>query len=1263
MANSLNSCLPGRSGGALNRAACSLLLLTFLPLLVLLLTVRAAGSEGDLRREYTTDVWETADGLPQGTVTSLAQTRDGYLWLGTPNGLVRFDGNEFRVMDEWTVPAMRGRRVKALLPDANDGLWIGLENGGVVRMERGKFTAAGLPEDAVRCLARRRGGGIFIGTATGVVQWDGGVLTRVAEFPGTAAESLLETAGGVLWALADGRVRRPDGAAIGDGPDAGTRWKGMSPSYADNVWLFGPAQLLRVSSDGTAGTRQQVELEPGDAVTAICERSNGEVWLGTGHGVIRRMAGGPGTACRLFEGQPTCAILCLLEDAERNLWIGTEGGGLVRMKPKRVRNYGVADGLPGGRVTAFCADGRSSFWVGCGRDGLARWEAGKFTRFDAGGALPPNLAVTALLRTRDGSLWIGTDGAGVLRWKEGRLTEFGSVQGLTGQRIQAMVEMPDGSIFLGGSGAGLWQWSAAGFRHYGAEAGLEGTNISSLAVAPDGLWAGSNGQGLYRFQNGRGIRYTRADGLGSEFVRTLYPDSGNVLWIGTDAGVTRLEAGRLVHFGTEHGLWDNMISRIMDDGMLPANGGPNLWFGCNRGIFRVPRAAFAEAAAGRGVPLRPVIYGRAEGMECLECSGGFGPSGIIEHLTPNPGMENPRLWFPTLRGLVSLDGIPLVGRTDGIMGDHLVFYEARLHSGGGEVMDLGDVAAGGDGFGSGNSPGMDVTSGRLMEGWQNLITTDPATTVAERFHRTPLPFVDGVFVPNGGLSPERMVQISSTGLKVELPETNAGTWGFLKSGAGVPPREMFDPGDAEKLGRRFLWMPGNQGITFALEAIRRATGHSPARFSARVCNLHVGSASYHVFVDGRLMAWRSGLTRDFYRTLEENSIAVEVPLPPEAQFLTIVTTDNKDDPMGMNAQPPPVIIEEVREKGAARPADEGGLVTGPGSEGVEFRYTALSLVAAEKVRFRYRLEPLEPEWIEAGSRRAAHYPKLPPGDYRFEVIACNNDGVWNTAGAAQALTVLPHFWETWWFTPAWITLLCAAVVLGVIAALRARHRRRIVRLQQRHALEQERARIARDIHDDLGASLTNIALLSDLALSDLDQPQSARQHLDSIFNAAHRVARSVDEIVWAINPKNDAVERSLAYICKSAQDFLRPAGVLCRLEMPAEFPACYLTSSVRHNLYLAVREALHNAVKHSGAREVRLKVSVTAAALDVEIADNGCGFDPAAVRAAAHARHGLTNMRQRMAGAGGTFAITSRPGAGTDVRLSVPLQMDDTDGR
>jgi signal transduction histidine kinase len=337
------------------------------------------------------------------------------------------------------------------------------------------------------------------------------------------------------------------------------------------------------------------------------------------------------------------------------------------------------------------------------------------------------------------------------------------------------------------------------------------------------------------------------------------------------------------------------------------------------------------------------------------------------------------------------------------------------------------------------------------------------------------------------------------------------------------------------------------------------------------------------------------------------------------------------------------------------------VVVAPGTHRLEFRYTALSWPAPEFVRFRYRLEGLDREWVEAGYRRAAHYNGLPPGDYRFRVIAANRDGVWYLAGATLLLHMKPFLWQTLWFQALLATTLAASVVLLVIWILHRRNHLRLERLERLHAVEQERARIAQDIHDDLGASLTQIALLSELAQKQIEEPQAARGHLDKIFTNSRKLVRATDEIVWALHPKNNTVELSLNFIIRSVQEFLRPAGVRCRLDVPAALPDAPMSSAARHHLYLAIKEALNNVIKHASATEVWLRLTFEGGVLVLAVEDNGKGFDREAVLAAAQRAgtsrrgNGLQSMEQRMRALGGSFEQTSEPGRGTVTRFRVPI--------
>ena len=351
-----------------------------------------------------------------------------------------------------------------------------------------------------------------------------------------------------------------------------------------------------------------------------------------------------------------------------------------------------------------------------------------------------------------------------------------------------------------------------------------------------------------------------------------------------------------------------------------------------------------------------------------------------------------------------------------------------------------------------------------------------------------------------------------------------------------------------------------------------------------------------------------------------------------------------------NPNPPLIAIEEILVDGRRpSPALSGSaaLEIPPGKHQLEFRYTGLSFASPERVQFRYRLDPLDTDWVPAGTRRFAQYNFLPPGAYRFRVLACNSDGVWNETDSAVAVTILPHFYEIWWFR----ALAALLVVAGVAAAVRQVATRRLhlkmEQLERRQAIERERGRIAKDIHDDLGASLNLIAVLGDLAKDD-----KAAERVEKMSSIARQAVTSLDEIVWAVNPRNDTLSHLVDYICQYANDYLRDAGMRCLLDVPEQTPAREVPANARHNLFLAVKEALQNIVKHSRASRVELRLRLEADTLRLEIADNGRGFDgsPGDDRA-----DGLNNMRQRLAEIGGECRIQSTVGAGTTVSLVLPL--------
>jgi signal transduction histidine kinase len=254
---------------------------------------------------------------------------------------------------------------------------------------------------------------------------------------------------------------------------------------------------------------------------------------------------------------------------------------------------------------------------------------------------------------------------------------------------------------------------------------------------------------------------------------------------------------------------------------------------------------------------------------------------------------------------------------------------------------------------------------------------------------------------------------------------------------------------------------------------------------------------------------------------------------------------------------------------------------------------------------------------------------------------------------AIVVQVRPYFWQTIWFWAGVAVASLGAVGLGVQAYDRRKTARQLLALEARHAVERERARIARDIHDDVGAGLTEVAMLSELAQDDGAHPHQLHEHLDSIFRRARQMTQSLDEIVWAINPANDTADSFISYIGEFAQDFLGAAGVACRLDLPRDPPPVSLGAHVRHHLWLAIKESLHNIVKHAGASEVQLEIKLQGRELSVSISDNGRGFVSGDVTS--NGQDGLKNLRARLQEIDGDLQHESRPGSGTRLVLSVKL--------
>lgn len=340
-----------------------------------------------------------------------------------------------------------------------------------------------------------------------------------------------------------------------------------------------------------------------------------------------------------------------------------------------------------------------------------------------------------------------------------------------------------------------------------------------------------------------------------------------------------------------------------------------------------------------------------------------------------------------------------------------------------------------------------------------------------------------------------------------------------------------------------------------------------------------------------------------------------------------------------------VRVDTLMADGVAREPGVEGIRLPASTRRFEFRYSVPEFAFPQGLRFRYRLDGLDRDWIDAGPARVASYSQLPPGTYLFRVMVGGGGGQWRETTLPVSLVVLPQFWQTLWFRALAIATVLAALTGGAVWNERRKFRLRMARLEAQQAVERARQRIARDLHDGLGSAITEILQLGYLTLQPHLPPENRQSNLQAITHKVHQLSVAVDEIVWTQSSRNDTLASLAGYLSSYTQEFLRHSGIVLRLDVPKNLPDAKVNSRARHHVLLAVKEALNNVAKHSGADKVSLQLQYAEGVMRVAIEDNGRGFNPDDVREG----EGLSNMRERLRDVGGRAEFQSQPGGGARV--------------
>lgn len=989
------------------------------PLISLILIALCAALS--VAAQYRFDAWSIDDGLPQNSVRAITQTRDGYLWIATLDGLARFDGVRFTVFNKSTNKELITTRFSSMFQAADGALWLGTESNGVIRFYNNKFenytVRDGLPGDQLTDIYAESDGRIAVSTLEGTAYWrDGKFLPETDRTANQQRLIYYNPQSRTRWTIdiPNRLTREKDAGRETFKLPFSTAYLSQSEVFEDRsgaLWISQSYGLWRFFD----GEFKFYYKEQGffGAVNCFYEDREGTLWIGTAEKGVYRFRDGVFFELTVRDGLSSNAVNHIFQDREGTIWIGTDNRGLNRLQKQLISTFSTREGLSGVNAYPILADSRGRVWIGVQDGNLNVIENGAIRQFDAWG-------IRTMTEANDGTIWIcGQDRIYLYRGE--RLEELGedAPPQLTSNFVHAVQTDRAGAMWFSTT-VGLFRLRDGEWTHFNKANGFPTDETRFVHEAANGdFYVGTyDGLILIPFSARQtpdadesrlkaGLKtFTVADGLSSNYLRSIHEDADGALWLGTyDGGLSRFKDGKFVNYTTGDGLFSDGVFAI-----LPDDRG-NFWMSSNQGIHRVSKQELNDFADGRIKKVNGVGYGKRDGMLNAECNGGRQPAGAKT--------SDGRLWFAT------------------------------------------------------------------------------------------------------------------------------------QDGAAI--------------------------------------------------------------VDPRLLVY--------------------------------------------NELPPPVVIETAladREKIDFR--DEIRLA--PGQRNLEIQFTALSFIRSAQMRFRYKIEGLNDDWIDAGTRRDAYFSYLPAGEYTFRVTAANADGVWNEQGAAIRLVVVPSFYQTRWF----ITLAALAVSLMIYAIFRTR----LNRLQREKALaqdfsrrliesqERERSRIAAELHDGLSQSLVIIKNRAALSLKKKENAEHAFEQLEEIAQASTEAIDEAKEIIYDLRP----IQLDRLGLTKAIEAMLRRVSETHEITFVSDVAPLdgIFSKDAESSIYRILQEAVNNVVRHSEASKVVVKIKRSVENVQIFIRDDGKGFVIEPNNGTERGGFGLTGIRERARQLGGEASIESETGAGTTVKVILPLE-------
>ena len=939
--------------------------------------------------------------------------------------------------------------------------------------------------------------------------------------------------------------------------------------------------------------------------TSIAQTADGYMWIGTQGGLLRfdgvRFV--PWTS-PVGEHLPSSAVISLLGAKDGSLWIGTDAG-LAQWKNGNLINFPET----AGRVNSIYEDHAGTIWIARSRTrvgGVCQVVASVVKCYGSNDGLPPY--AETLIEDNSGYLWIGSSSR-LVRWKPGSSVSYllpglKSRAGLTG--VNALAIAPDGSVWTGisnsGRGLGLQQWVNGAWKTLVTPT-FDSSRLSVYALGLDrhnALWIASEGAGIYRVYDGKIDHFRSAEGLSSDSAENFFEDREGDLWVTTHEGVDCFRDIPVVNFSLHEGLSGNRVQSVL------ATRDGTIWFGNSPGLDYERGGIVSSIRKENGLPGTRVTslfedhagrlwVGLDNGLFVYQ-RGKFRPIrrpdgdsiGIVVAMIEEVDGD---IWAEVIKN----DAEKLVQIRDRKFAAEM--SDARL------TVRLSLAADAQGGFWLGFRKG---GLGRYRNGNLQIFPLQDAK--AEVFQ---------VLANSDG----SVLAATSAG----VVEQRGGTQHTLNHQNGLPCDRIYAMVTDKHSN---LWLYAECGfVLIKSEDLRRWREHPDARIAIDLLDAYDGAQPY-------LPVFRPAATRSNDGRLWFANESVAQMLDPDRLY--------------RNAVRPPVHIEDVIAA-QRNYSPRNGLRLPPLTRDLEIDYTALSFMLPQKVRFRYKLEGYDRDWQEPQGRRQAFYSNLRPGNYHFRVMASNNSGVWNEAGATLDFNVAPAYFQTEWFL-----VLCIATVsvaLYLLLRLRLRYAAQRVRLSMEARLA-ERESIARELHDTLLQSVQGLILTFDAVARQMPDRDPVRQDLEKTLDYADEILGEGRDRVRSLRSATVSAAELPAAFQRVVESYPNRTATL---KTVVKGSVRELHPMILEESYSTGREAIMNALKHSQGRNIEVEIIYDSRAFRLRIRDDGRGIDPVILKDGGRAGHwGLQGMRERADRIGAQLKLCSHPGGGTEVELRIP---------